>query len=129
MSSIWNRWWNVVVFRCSAHQTWQICIYTTMHIYPWHIDSPSHLSIDAFHTAIQTYMLEVFGVVVFHISMVNWSWGGRCILSTYAFWYIWNLFGVMVLHRSTVNWTRGYMYPQYMCILLYVKLILCNDIP
>ena len=52
-------------------------------------------------------MLEVFGAVVFHISMVNWSWGGRCILSTYAFWYILNLFGVMVLHRSTVNWTRG----------------------
>ena len=41
-----------------------------------------------------------------------------------------NLFGVIVFHRSIVNWSgRGYMYPQYMCILLYVKLIWCNGIP
>ena len=55
--------------------------------------------------------------------------GGRCILSIYAFCYMWHLFGVMVSHRCIVNWSGGYMYPQYMCILLYVKLIWCNGIP
>ena len=38
--------------------------------------------------------------------------------------------GVMVFHRSIVNWSWGWqMYPQYMCILLYVKVIWCNGIP
>ena len=35
---------------------------------------------------------------------------------------MWNLFGVMVFHRFIVNWSGGYMYSQYMCILLYVNL-------
>ena len=38
------------------------------------------------------------------------------------------LFEVMVFHTSIFNWSGGYMYPQYMCILLYVKLIWCNGI-
>ena len=54
--------------------------------------------------------------------------GGRCILSICALCYMQNLFGVMVFHRSIVNWSWGYMYSQYMCILLYVKLIWCNGI-
>ena len=62
--------------------------------------------------------------MVFHRSIVNWS-GGRCILSICV--YV-NLFGV-VFHRSIVNWSGGDMYPQYMCILIYVKLIWCNGIP
>ena len=59
------------------------------------------------------------------------EWGVRCILSIYTFCYMWHLFGVMVFHRSIVNWSAagGYMYPQYMCILPYVKLIWCNSIP
>ena len=39
------------------------------------------------------------------------------------------LCGVMALNRSIVNWSGGYMYPQYMCIVLYVTLIWCNGIP
>ena len=37
----------------------------------------------------------------------------------------------MVFHTSIVNWgVEGeYMYPQYMCILPYVKCIWCNGIP
>ena len=36
----------------------------------------------------------------------------------------------MVFHRCIVNWSGGvYMYPQYMCIMLYVKVIWCNSIP
>ena len=38
---------------------------------------------------------------------------------------MWPLFGVMVLHRSIFHQCGWYMYPQYMCILLYVKLIWC----
>ena len=36
----------------------------------------------------------------------------------------------MVFHTSIVNWgVEGeYMYPQYMCILPYVKCIWCNGI-
>ena len=41
---------------------------------------------------------------------------------------MWNLFSVVVFHRSMVNW-RGYICPQYMCILVYVKLIWCSSIP
>ena len=31
-----------------------------------------------------------------------------------------------IFHRC--NWSGGYMYPQYMCILLYVIVIWCNGI-
>ena len=34
----------------------------------------------------------------------------------------------MVFHRSIVHLAGMYMYPPYMCILLYVKLIWCNGI-
>ena len=40
-----------------------------------------------------------------------------------------NLCKVVVFHRSMVNWGWGYVCPVYMCILLYVKLIWCSDIP
>ena len=40
-----------------------------------------------------------------------------------------NIFGVVVFHTSMVSCSVGYIYPQYMCILLYVKLIWCNSIP
>ena len=54
--------------------------------------------------------------------------GGRCILSICAFCYMHTLFCVMVFHRCIVNWS-GFMYPKYMCILLYVTLMWCNGIP
>ena len=63
-------------------------------------------------------MLNIFGVVVFHTSMVNWSGG--------AFYYMWNLFSAVVFHRSTVSWRRG---AWYMCMLLSVKLFGCSSIP
>ena len=52
-------------------------------------------------------MTQRFSVVVFHM---------------------WNSFGVVVFYRSMVNW-RGDICPEYMCILLYVKLIRCSGIP
>ena len=102
------------------------------------------------------YMWNVFGVVVFHTSMVNWSWGwgtsalsmcafcymfnlcgvvvfhrsivnGGGSLGICAFCYMWNFFGVAVFHTSMVNW-REYICPQYMCILLYVKPIWCSGV-
>ena len=75
------------------------------------------------------YMCNLFGVMVFQRSIVNWSMGGRCIFSICVFCYMWNLFGVTVFHRFIVNWSCGYMYPQYIWILLYVTLICCNIIP
>ena len=71
------------------------------------------------------FMWKLFGVVVFHRSMVNWRKEGLCIC---AFCSMWNFCGVAVLHRSMVNW-RGYICPKYMCILLYVTHIWCSGIP
>ena len=80
------------------------------------------------------YILNLFGVVVFHRSIVNWRRGPwyMCILlcvkfiwcsgmpyiygrlegstsplSICVFCYMLNLFGVVVFHRSMVNWRRG----------------------
>ena len=115
-------------------------------IYGWLEGGTCALGICAFY-----YMWNLFGVVVFHRSMVDWRrgpwyicillyvkliWcsgipyiygqleeGGLCICT---FYYMWNLFGVVVFHRSMVDWRRG---PWYICILLYVKLIWCSGIP
>ena len=75
------------------------------------------------------YMWNLFGIMVFYRHIAKWSVGGRYILSICAFSDMWNLCGVMVFHPSIVNWSGGTDYPQYMCILVYVKLILCNSIP
>ena len=92
------------------------------------------------------YMLNLFGVVVFHRSMVNWRrgpWymcillyvklifgvasipyiygqleGSTSALSICAFCYMLNLFGVVVFHRSMVNWRRG--------ALVYVHSAICE---
>ena len=101
------------------------------------------------------YMLNLFGLVVLHRSMVIWRKGHlyMCILlyvklilcsgipqiygqlegrtsalSICAFCYMLNLFGVGVFQRSMIDW-RGYMCPRYKCILLYVKLIWPSGIP
>ena len=76
------------------------------------------------------YIWNLFGVMVFqYLLWIREGVGGRCILSICVFCCMWKLFGVMVFHRSIVNWRGGLMYPQYMCILLYVTLIWCNGIP
>ena len=56
---------------------------------------------------------------------------GRCILSIFAFCYMWHWFAVTGFHTSIVNWgvEEGYMDSQYMCIVPYVKLLWCNVIP
>ena len=71
----------------------------------------SALSICAF-----CYMLNLFGVVVFHRSMVNWRRGYMCIL-LYVYVHIPYIYGQLEEHC-----------PKYMCILLYVKLM-CSGIP
>ena len=48
----------------------------------------------------------VFGVVVFHTSMVELE-EGTGTLSICAFCYMLNLFGVEVFHTSMVNWEWG----------------------
>ena len=54
---------------------------------------------------------------------------GTSTLSISPFCYMLNIFGVMVFSASMVNWSGWYIYPQYICILLYVKHIKCNSIP
>ena len=71
------------------------------------------------------YMLNIFGVVVFHRSMVNWRRGP---------WNISILLYVKLLWCSSIAYIYGqleggYICPKYMCILLYVKLIWCSGIP
>ena len=90
------------------------------YIYGWLEEGTSALSICAF-----CYMWNVFGVVVFHTSMVNWS-GGTSALSICAFCYMLNIFGVVLFQRYMINWGRG---PWYMCILLCVKLIWYSSLP
>ena len=48
--------------------------------------------------------VNVFGVVVFHTSIVNSKKGG---LGICAFCYMWNLCGVAVFHTSMVNGVSG----------------------
>ena len=97
---------------------------------------------------------NLFGVVVFQRSMLNWRRGVWSIchddLGVYELYYmcncfgvvvlyksietyyIWNLFGVVVFQRSTVNWRRdGVCLPwwlRYMCNLLYMKLLWCSGV-
>ena len=102
--------------------------------------------------------VKLFGVVVFHTSMVKWR-GSICPQNMCAFCYMLNIFGVVVFNTSMVNWSGGlgtsalsicafcYMWnlfsvvvfhrymvnwrkqPWYMCILLSVKLFWCSSIP
>ena len=79
----------------------------------------SALSICAF-----CYMLNIFGLVGFHRSMVHCrgalSYIHSAICETYLVqWYS--------LHLWSIGW--GYICPKYICILLSVKLIWCSSIP
>ena len=62
------------------------------------------------------YMLNLFGVLVFHTSVVNWRMGG---LGICAFCYMLNLFSVVVFHTSMVDW-RGIHVPE-----VYVHSAIC----
>ena len=69
-------------------------------------------------------MLNLFGVVVFHRSMVNWRRG--------AAWYMCILLYVKLIWCSGIPYIYGQLEEgglRYMCILLYVKLIWCSGIP
>ena len=48
-------------------------------------------------------MLNFFGVVVFHTSMVNWREGYICPKYSCAFCYVLNIFSVVVFHTSMVK--------------------------
>ena len=75
-------------------------------------------------------MWNLFSVVVFQRSMLNWRRGwGQSAMSTCTFFYMWYLFSVVVFQRSMFDWSRGYVCHGYMCILLYVKLIQCCGFP
>ena len=63
---------------------------------------------------------QLFGVMVFHTSIVNWSGGSACILSICAFCYMCKLFDVMVLHRSIVNWCLGGRCMLSICAFCYM---------
>ena len=71
-------------------------------------------------------MLNAFGAVVFHRSMVNCSGGYIWPKYMYILLYV-KIVGVF--HRSMVNCSGGYIWPKCMCIVLYVKLIQCSGIP
>ena len=76
----------------------KICVCSgILYIYGLLEGGTSALSICAF-----CYMLNKFGVVVFHRSMVNWMRGhlGIC-----ACCYMINFFGVVVFHTSMVDWS------------------------
>ena len=128
---------------------WYMCILLSVKLFwcsgIWYISGqlevgPSALSICAF-----CYMLNVFGVVVFHRFMVNWRRGpwymcillsvklfwcssipyisgqlevGPSALSICAFCSMLNIFGVVVFHRSMVYWKRG--------ALVYVHSAICE---
>ena len=78
------------------------------------------------------YMWNIFGVVVFHRSMVNWRrrWSQPC-MGICAFFYMWNFCSVVAFQRSMLNLRRGKgsVCHGYMCILLYMKLIWCSSFP
>ena len=70
---------------------------------------------------------SLFGVVVLHRSMVNWM-GDTSAFRTCAFYYMCNLFGVGDFPEIYAQLEEGVgsVCHGYMCILLYVKLILCS---
>ena len=71
--------------------------------------------------------MKLICVMVFHRLLSIGVWGVH-VSSVYVHSAIVKLIGVTVFHTSIVNWSGGEMYPQYMYILLYVKLMWCNGI-
>ena len=65
-------------------------------------------------------MWKLFGVMVFHRSIVNCSFRGRCVLSICVFCYSWNLFGVPVFNTPFVNWTVEGRCILSICVICYM---------
>ena len=147
-------------YQCYLHISWYEILYfgiwCSVVVFQWSMvnwGGLSVLGISAFY-----YMWNLFGVVVFHGSRINWlgspsalgicafcymfnlfgvvvlhgpmaDWlGGPSSLGICAFCYMFNIFGVVLLHGPTVN-CRGIICLGYMCIVLYMKLIWCNGFP
>ena len=64
-------------------------------------------------------MLNVFGVAVFHTSMVNWK-GGTSVLGICALCSMLNIFSVVVFHTSMVNWSGGSTSALSICAFCYM---------
>ena len=71
------------------------------------------------------FVWNLFGVMVFQRSMLNWRRGwGQSVMGICPLCYIWDLFGVMVFQRSMLNWRgMGSIWHGYMCIVIYMKLM------
>ena len=65
------------------------------------------------------YILNLFAVMVFQRSMLNWIEGCQSAMGRCALCYIWNLLGVMVLQRSMLDWRRGSICIG-ICALFYI---------
>ena len=117
-----------------------------------------HKSICQQYRCAFSYMWNLFGVIVLYAAMVNWLGVHllaveMCILlyvkliwcnglpCTYghlrgsifhqylcAFSNMWNWFGEMVLHAPMVDWLGVYLPLVYLCIVLCVKHMWCNDL-
>ena len=105
--SIWN-WSGVMVFQTSMFN-WRGC--------------QSAMGICACCS-----ICNLSGVTVFQRSMLNWRGGGQSALGICACCSRYNLFGVTVFQRSMLVW-RGSICHGYMCMLLYMQCIWCNNVP
>ena len=122
------QWYYIDLWSIGGGEPWYMCIllYVKLtsccaipQIYG-QLGGTSALGICAFF-----YMWNLFGVVAFHRSMVNWRRGP---------WYICILLYVKLIWCSGIPYIYvqlggEYICPGYMCILLYVKLIWCSGIP
>ena len=74
------------------------------------------------------YMSNLFDIVVFHRSMVNWRKGVH-VPYVYLHSSICKIYSVQLCFIDL--WSNGaqYICPRYMCILLYVKPIWCSGGP
>ena len=71
---------------------------------------------------VHSSICETFSVVVLHRSMVKWRNGrGQSAMGKCSFCYMGNLRDIVLFRHLCL--IRGYICLQYMCILLYVKLI------
>ena len=70
-------------------------------------------------------MSNLFGVVVFQRSMLDWrrEWD-QSAMGICAFFYMGNLFGVMVFQRSILNCRRGWVSLQW----VYVHSAICENL-
>ena len=124
-------WFSVVVLHRSMvnwrRGPWYMCILLYVKLIrcsgiPYIYGQLGGLGICAFY-----YMLNLCGVVVFHISMVDCRG------------YIHPMYMCILLYVKLMccsgipeifgGLERGYICPKYMCILLYVELIWCSRIP